>query len=182
MTQQELEARITALEARLRVVEDIEEIQKLMAAYADHLDSLQRLDELMALFTENAKFEVAFPGEAGGGDIALTEAALIGTYEGKEGLRELFSHMNPENYSYTAHLMANPFITVDGDKAKGRWYLLCPFTALTPEGPVAVWEQGTYANEFVKVGGKWKISSMRFQWNFDTPYEDGWAKTRMRGA
>jgi len=183
MTQQELEARVAALEAtvamletRLKVVEDIEEIQKLMATYEDYLDSLQRLDELVALFTDDAKFVVSFHGEAG------AEGVLLGTHEGKEGIRRLLSQLNPKSLSYCAHLVTNPMITVDGEKANGRWYLLCPFIALTREGPVAVWEQGTYDNEFAKVDGKWRISLMSFEFNFSTPYEDGWAKTRMRGA
>lgn len=188
MTQQGLEARIAVLEARIRLVEDVEEIKKLMATYEEYLDSLQRLDEVMALFTEDAKFVVSFPGEAGAPDGAETsgkaegEAALLGTYEGKEAIRGLLSELNPTNYSYTAHLLTNPIVTVDGEKAKGGWYLLCPFTPLTPEGPVAVWEQGTYDNEFVRVDGKWKVSLMRFQFNFSTPYEDGWVKTKMRGT
>ena len=175
MTKQELEAKVAMLEAKIRVVEDIEEIKKLMATYEDYLDSLHRLDELMALFTEDAKFEVSFLGEAG------AEGVLLGTYEGKESIRGLLSQINPTSLSYCAHLVTNPIITVNGKKAKGRWYLLCPFTALTPQGPAAVWEQGTYDNEFVKVDGKWRISLMRFEFNFSTPYEDGWAKTRMRG-
>ena len=175
MTQQELEARVAALEARISVVEDIEEIKKLMATYEDYLDSMHRLDELVALFTEEAKFVVSFPGEAG------AEGVILGTYEGKEAIRTLLSQINPTTLSFCAHLVTNPSITVDGEKAKGRWYLLCPFTALTPEGPLAAWEQGTYDNEFVKVDGKWMISLMRFEFNFSTPYQDGWAKTRMRG-
>jgi len=171
-----LEATLATLEARIRVVEDIEQIQKLMATYEDYLDSLQRLDELMALFTDDAKFVVSFHGEAG------VEGVLLGTYEGKEAIRGLLSQLNPKSLSYCAHLVTNPIINVDGEKAKGRWYLLCPFTALTREGPVAVWEQGTYDNEFVKVEGKWRISLMSFEFNFSTPYEDGWAKTRMRGV
>lgn len=35
MTQQELEARVAVLEARIRVVEDIEEIKKLLATYEE---------------------------------------------------------------------------------------------------------------------------------------------------
>ena len=72
-----------------------------------------------------------------------------------------------------AHLVTNLIISVDGGKAKGRCYLVCLFTALTPEGPAAVWEQGTYDNEFAKVDSKWRISLTRFEWNFSTPYEDG---------
>jgi len=175
MTQQELEARVAMLEARIRAVEDAEEIKKLMATYEDYVDSLQRLEELTGLFTDDAKFVVSFLGDAG------AEAIIVGTHEGKEAIRTLLSVLNPTTISYCAHLVTNPNITVDGEKAKGRWYLLCPFTALTPEGPKAAWEQGVYDNEFVKVDGKLRISLMKIEFSFSTPYEDGWAKTRMRG-
>ena len=158
------------------VVEDIEEITKLMATYEEHLDSLQRLDELVALFTEDAQFEISFHGEAGAKGVPL------GTYEGREAIRSLLSQMNPKTLSYCAHLVTNPIITVDGGNARGRWYLLCLFTALRPEGPIAMWEQGTYDNEFVKVDGTWMIKLMRFAFNFSTSYQDGWAKMRMRGT
>ena len=47
MAQRELEAKIAALEARLRVVEDIEELNRLMATYERYLDSMQNLDDLV---------------------------------------------------------------------------------------------------------------------------------------
>ena len=177
MTERELMDKISSLEARIRMVEDIEEIKNLMAAYTVYLDSLQRMDELLALFTEDAKFSVSSSGDAG------AEKALMGTFEGKEALRALFAQgASTAHYVYMAHHVTNPLIAVDGEKATGKWYLLSPFTALTPQGPRAVWEQGTYDNDYVKVDGKWKIKFMRFQFNFSTPYEDGWVKTRMRGA
>lgn len=175
MTQQELEKRIAELEARIRELEDVEEIQRLMATYVDYLDSLQRLDELLSLFAEDAKCVVVSPGAEG------AEGGLLGTYEGKVRIAELYSQVNPTTSSYEAHHVTNPSITVDGNRAKGRWYLLCPFTALTPQGPLAMWEQGTYDNEFVKVDGKWRFSVMRFEFNFMATHEDGWAKTRMAG-
>ena len=44
-----------------------------------------------------------------------------------------------------------------------------------------MWEQGIYDMEFVKADGKWKISAATFTFNFSTPYEDGWVKTRFPG-
>jgi hypothetical protein len=175
MTQQELETRIAELEARIRELEDVEEIQRLMATYVDYLDSLQRLDELLSLFAEDATCVVVSPGAEG------AEGGLLGTYEGMDRIRELYSQVNPTTSSYEAHHVTNPNITIDGNKAKGRWYLLCPFTTLTPQGPMAMWEQGTYDNEFVKVDGKWRFSVMRFEFNFMTTHEDGWVKSRMMG-
>ena len=170
MTQQELEARITALEARVTVAEDIEEIQKLMATYAALIDSMQKLDEVMALYTEDAKLVVTTRGETGEFE------SFLGKYEGKEAIRGIYSNVSPANYSYMAHLLTNPFITVDGDQAKGRWLLLALVTAVTTGSPVGWWEQGVYALEFVKVDGKWRISAMKFEYNFSVPYEEGWAK------
>ena len=177
MTQQELEARIAALEARMSVTEEIEDIKRLMALYEECHDSLERTEEEVALFTEDGKFVITFSGE----DVGKQDS-FLGAWEGKEGLRKLFSKANPKTLSYVAHHITNPSITVEGEKANGKWYLICCLTRLTPEGPVAVWQQGTYDNDFVKIDGKWKIRVMRFNWNFHTPHEDGWAKTKMWGT
>ncbi len=170
MTQQELEARITALEARVKVADDIEEIQKLMATYVTLMNSLQKLDEVMALYTEDAKLVVTTRGETGEFE------RFLGKYDGKEAIRGVYSDLNLANYSYMAHHITNPFITVDGDKAKGRWYLLALITAVTAGSPVGWWEQGVYDLEFAKIDGKWRISAMKFEYNFSVPYEEGWAK------
>ena len=170
MTQQELEARITALEARVKVAEDIEEIQKLMMTYETLIDSLQQLDEVMALYTEDAELVVSTRGETG------EFKRFLGKYEGREAIRGVYSNVSPENYSFMAHLLTNPFITVDGDQAKGRWYLLALVTVVTTGSPVGWWEQGVYDLEFVRIDGKWRISLMKFDFNFSAPYEEGWAK------
>ena len=61
MTQQELEVKVAMLEARIRVLEDTEEIKKLMATFEDYIDSLQRRPELMlGLLTDDAKFMISF--------------------------------------------------------------------------------------------------------------------------
>ncbi len=38
---------------------------------------------------------------------------------------------------------------------------------------------GIYEDRFKRVRGAWKISSLKFEFKYYTPYEDGWAKTRM---
>ena len=169
MMQHELEARIELLEAKMRMVEDIEEVKRLMALYEETHDSLEKTEEEVALFTEDAKFVITSSGEDVG-----EQNPLLGTWEGKEALRNLFSMVN-SGLSYEAHHITNPSITVEGEKANGKWYLLCCLTI----GTTAVWQQGTYDNDFIKINGKWKIRVMRFNWNFFTPYEDGWAKTKM---
>jgi hypothetical protein len=151
------------LEARIRVLEDIEQVKKLMASYCYLVDAFQ-MDDVVDLFAENAK----------------AEYGPLGSYEGKEGIATFFKEVVPNTQAWSAHQLLNPLVTVEGEKAKGRWYLFCPATIINPER--AVWIQGRYDNEFVKVGGRWKISLLRFVFNFGTPYEEGWVKSRMPGA
>jgi len=77
------------------------------------------------------------------------------------------------------HHMLAPIIEVEGDDATGTWYLLVNQTDRTPQGEVPVWIQDKYENEYVRVGGEWKFSHLRFKFTFYTPYEDGWVNTRM---
>jgi hypothetical protein len=149
------------LGARIKVLEDIEDIKKLMASYAYWVDAFQ-MDDAMDLFAENARAEY--------GPMS---------YEGKDGLANFFKEFVPNTQSWSAHQLLNPIVTVEGEKAKGTWYLFCPATVLNPEGNQAVWIQGRYNNEFVKIDGKWKFSLLRFVFNFVTPYEEGWVKSGM---
>ena len=150
------------LEARIKALEDIEEIEKLMASYAYWVDAFQ-MDDVVGLFADNAK----------------AEYGMLGSYEGKDGIATFFKDVVPKTQSWSAHQLLNPIVTVEGEKAKGTWYLFCPATVFSPEGDQAVWIQGKYSNEFVKIDGKWKFSRLRFVFNFATPYNEGWAKIRI---
>ena len=77
----------------------------------------------------------------------------------------------------TCHQPVTPYIEVDGDEARGTWYLFGMLTSVTPQGELARWVQGRYDNTYVRVSGKWKISRLSFKYNFLTPFEDGWVKT-----
>ena len=150
------------LEARIRVLEDIEEVNKVMASYC-HFVNVSQWDDVMALFADNAK----------------ADWGMLGTYEGKEGIATYFENMVAGIMPYTAHQMLNPIVTVEGNKAKGTFYLWAPTTVKMADVETAIWIQGRYDNEFVKEGGKWKFSLLRFAFDFMTPYEDGWVKSKM---
>ena len=162
MTQQDLEARI-------RMLEDIEAIKQLMWDYTYCLD-YGELDEVLDKFLDDAKMEVRMRGAEEG-----KLAALEGRYEGKEAIKGLFGSVLPEKDRFSfAHLIVNPVVTVEGEKARGTFYLL-----EMGGGERAMWGQGRYDMEYVKVGGKWRISHFRFLWNFFSPYDEGWVKTPM---
>jgi hypothetical protein len=154
MTQHELEARI-------RKIEDIEEIKNLQARYCYLIDTLQG-EKVLDLFAD--KF--------------TAEYVPLATYTTKAELLEFLNGAG-KGTSMMCHQAMTPLIEVDGDKATGTWYLFGPFTNRMPKGEVANWVQGRYDNDYVREDGKWKFSHLRFKFNIQSPYEDGWVKTRM---
>ena len=88
------------LEARIKVLEDIEEIEKLMASYAYWVDAFQ-MDDVVGLFAENAK----------------AEYGPLGSYEGKDGITTFFKEVVPNTQSWSAHQLRSPIVTVEGEKA-----------------------------------------------------------------
>jgi len=152
------------LEARIRRIEDIEEIKNLQAKYAYLIDTVQ-MEKVPELFAD--KF--------------IAEYVPLGTFKSKAELLE-FLKGAASGSSMMCHQMMTPYIEVHGDKATGTWYLFGPFTSNTAKGPVANWIQGKYENDYVREGGKWKLSHLRFKFNIQSPYEDGWVKTRMMQA
>jgi hypothetical protein len=150
------------LEARLSKVEAIQEITNLQARYAYIIDTKQE-KKVPDLFAANF----------------IAEYDYMGTYKTKAELAAFLAASNAASPMFK-HQMQTPLIEVDGDNAKGTWYLFCPFTVTYPEGPVAGWAQGKYENDYVKEGGKWKFKHLRFKFTFMTPYEDGWVKAPMK--
>lgn len=140
---------------------DIEAIKRLKAMYC-HLVDASRWDELEELFTEDAVCDYGF----------------FGRYEGRDQIMNtFFRKLVSSASSFNAHMVHNPVIDVRGDTASGSWYL----TAQTTVQPAnqAVWVMGIYHDEFRRVAGEWKLSSLAFEFKYYTRYEDGWAKTPM---
>jgi hypothetical protein len=157
------------LEVRVRKLEDVEEIKKLMWNYTYWLD-YGEFDKVMDCFVGDAKMDIRTRGEPAEGEAVLNFAC-----EGKEAIREFYSLVLHHKDRFSAsHLILNPVVTVEGDKATGIFYLLEP-TAIVR----AMWGHGRYDMEYARVGGEWKITFFGFLWNFNTPYDEGWFKTRM---
>ncbi|MFC6731632.1 MULTISPECIES: nuclear transport factor 2 family protein [unclassified Haladaptatus] len=121
-------------------VEEFLEISQLKHEYCYRIDDGD-YDEWVSLFTEDGTF-----GRAG------QDPA-----EGAEGLQYFATEIFDNMYQQTAHLLSNPVIDVDGDEATGQWYLLLQFT--DDEGEQQ-WMQGRYEDEFERVDGEWKLSSV----------------------
>jgi hypothetical protein len=147
------------LEKRIRVLEDIEAIKRLKARYCAYCDDSYNADGVAGLFTEDGVWETG-----------------VGRNEGREEIRAFFKQL-PQSISFAIHMVLNPIIEVDGDTAKGSWYLLCPCTRA--ETGRAIWQAGRYDDEYVRVDGEWKFKNLKVShYFFRTPFDEGWVKNR----
>lgn len=154
------------LEKRIRRLEDLGDIRRLKSLYCHLVDrgvagDPQAVAELMGHFVDDSWGEY--------GD--------FGKYEGKESLTAFFGAVVPGLLSFTAHRVHNPVIDIEGDRARGLWYFEVPCTLR--EKNMAGWLSGRYEEEFVRRDGRWMWESITAVFDYATPYDQGWAKTRM---
>jgi hypothetical protein len=152
-------------EEKIRILEDVESIKKLKASYCYWADAgiagdASQMDELIAHFTDDAPWADFGP---------------FGVHKGKEAVGAFFREVVVGTLSYSAHMVSNPIIEVDGDKATGKWYVDVPCTLRGAERPL--WLQAKYDEEYVKEGGQWRWKSITTKFDFITPFDEGWVKT-----
>lgn len=158
---------ISAIEARLARLEDIEAIRGVLADYCHFYDTGwegagRDSARVAALFTEDG----------------VWDAGTVGSYTGREaigGWCATYGHAA----EMSVHIMMNPKIAVEGEAAHGTWTGLCPL--VTPDGE-AMWICGRYDCRLVRQAEGWKIALMKFLPAFQTPYADGFGKIRFFDA
>jgi ketosteroid isomerase-like protein len=145
------------LERRISALEDIEAIKQLKYRYADACDRGYDADTLADLFTEDA----------------IWDGGVFGRYDGQEAIRQYFQDISSD-IVFAMHYMMNPIIEVDGDAARGAWYLFqtCTFA----EGNTPILGAAKYAERYQRVHGTWKFRHLQLISIFWTPYEEGWVK------
>jgi ketosteroid isomerase-like protein len=148
---------LTDLERRIRALEDIEAIKQLKYRYADACDRGYDADTLADLFTEDA----------------IWDGGVFGRYDGQEAIRNYFRGVSSD-IVFAMHYMMNSIIEVDGDQARGAWYLFqtCTFA----EGNTPILGAAKYAERYQRVHGTWKFRHLQLISIFWTPYEEGWVK------
>jgi hypothetical protein len=150
----------SALERRIQLIEDREEIAKLKARYCNFVDGgWDRLthdyDGVASLFVEDGLWE------------AGASPALRG--ETREGIRDYFK--KAQDISFAFHRITNPIIEINDDTATGNWHVLVALTL--PDGK-RVWVAGIYNDDFVRTPEGWKFKTLSFRQAFLEPYEKGW--------
>ena len=153
------------IEARLRTLEDIEEIKRLKARYCAYCDDNYDARGIASLFTEDG----------------VWDGANLGKLVGPEEIRSYFKRA-PERVPFGIHMIMNPIIEVVGDTAEGSWYFFKPETCVLAGANQAVWTAGRYDEEYVRVNGEWKYRRMKLTLIFRTPFDQGWEKERFVGV
>ena len=152
-----------ALERRITALEDLEAIKQLKARYCQICDDDHNPDRITSIFAEDG----------------VWEGRGIGKAQGHAEIRSLFEGFQ-KVISYSQHMVMNPVIEVDGDRARGTWYFFGTFTFY--EGNQAKWQAARYHEDYVKVNGDWKIQHLRVKGPaMSADYEKGWAE-RSAGA
>jgi hypothetical protein len=152
------------LEATIRTLVDIEEIKKLHARYTFLVDE-NKWDDVIDLFADDAVGEWGFGG-----------AGSRGRHEGKKALTRFFKELVPKEASMFRHMVIQPIIEVEGNRAHAEWYMFGFGTYNLPEGKTPAWTQGKYENELIRKDGKWKFKHLKFEFAIQTPYHEGWVK------
>jgi hypothetical protein len=149
---------LEALEQRITRLEELEAIKQLKARYCTICDDDHNPDLITSVFTESG----------------IWEGRGIGRAEGHAEIRALFQTFQ-KTIRYAQHMVMNPIIEIDGDRANGVWYFFGPFTMY--EGNQAKWQAARYHEDYVKVEGEWKIAHLRVKGpGMSADYEKGWAK------
>jgi hypothetical protein len=126
--------------AELQRLTDIEAIKRLKYTYAEICDDNHNPNRICSVFTEDAVWN--------GGK-------QLGTYSGHDQIRDAFSGFS-KSIDFSRHHMTNPIITVDGNKATGKWYMIGVFWKNGKDTTSTV----AYLDEYVKVDGKWLIQNL----------------------
>jgi hypothetical protein len=176
MAEKSIEERLKILEEKNKHLEHeitrlsaINEIQNLMGRYeAVHNNSeMSKSAELFAQHTPDT----------------WAELGTWGRFEGIEAIRKLFTSMEaylPGEHGKEGlmfwHDLATPIIEVAGDckTAKATWRSPGHETRPRDGKLTALWCWGTYAIDFVKEDGEWKIWHFRWFRLFITPFYTSW--------
>jgi hypothetical protein len=158
-----------SIEERIQRIEDVREIENLMAKYA-YLHTAGRHEDTAELFAKKT------PG---------VRVNLMGVYEGTDGVRRAMvkthQSMNIGKPGFLfVHAQTTPVIEVagDGKTAKGVWMspgLETRKNQRTGEF-VAYWLWGNYAVDFVKEDGKWRFWHFHVYPYMVTSYDKSWTE------
>lgn len=160
------------LERRIQVLEDIEAIKRLKAQYAHAADAKYTADHQrkpQADLDHHARLQA---------DLFTEDAIWDGRpqWEHSVGREAFYAVARTSVWSMATHYFTMPHIVVNGDEARGTWYLWQ--TGTMTAGNQAMIMSAVTADDYRRVGGKWLIAKTVFTLRYLTPVDVPWSETR----
>ncbi len=155
----QLEATAAALQRRITLLNDQEQIENLISIYGYYLDK-REWDELADLWADDGTMEIS----------------QRGIYIGKKSIRralELFGPLHISTGYLHNHIQLQPVIHVSADGTRA-WSRTRALSELGTYPTVGIWGDGVYENEYVKQDGIWKIAKDHIYTGFFATYDKGW--------
>jgi hypothetical protein len=147
---------LEALRAEVAALRDKDAIITLQTAYGYYVDKAQ-WDEAADLFAREATLEIAARGQ----------------FRGQDRIRAYLHALPALNHGTVFnHMQLQPLITVDGDRAKGRWRAIMEVGFVDRE---SLCGEGTYENAYVREDGLWKIDKLHFFVTYYVAWDKGWS-------
>lgn len=148
-----------SLEQKVEELYAIESIKRLKARYCQYCDTGYDPQGIASLFVDDGVWD--------GGK-------LFGRFAGRDAIRDHFADIAGQ-IQFAAHLVLNPIIDVDGDRAHGRWWLLMPCTAARRGGKIeGRWLVAEYEEEYVRRDGDWKFQILKIHPKYYAPHLEDW--------
>jgi ketosteroid isomerase-like protein len=133
---------VEEMEKRLKTLEDLEEIKKLMNEYV-FLVNEHKLDKLVGLYTDH--------------DPVAELREDRGIKRGKKEIAEVYASISMSMPIDVGHILAQPVLTVDGDTAEGHWLMY----GFLPDKKIQ-WLQTRFDAKYVREDGRWKIKWLKY--------------------
>ncbi|MGY9057217.1 MAG: nuclear transport factor 2 family protein [Alphaproteobacteria bacterium] len=146
--------RIAALEQRLRLLEDKEEIRALRDAYHACIND-SRYAEIANLFTADAFVRLGYLAE----------------YRGRDAINAGFCGMGERELFFIKQYIHSHRIFVDGDQGTGHSYLQATYGRFGTSYLVA----GRYDDRYQRTANGWRFTEMTIEFDYTVPAGVGWS-------
>jgi uncharacterized protein (TIGR02246 family) len=139
MADDELQAQLASLGARLQSLEDIEAIKELHRRFTKAVAD-RRFATLSGFFTDDAVIDMRRHGET----------------VGRDAIKQHFDGMEAQPLTGAGYVLSSPVVDVTGDTASGEW-TWHRFAVL------GTWEEGRYRCAYRRTEDGWRFSRLHFR-------------------
>jgi uncharacterized protein (TIGR02246 family) len=139
MADDELQAQLASLGARLQSLEDIEAIKELHRRFTKAVAD-RRFGSLSEFFTDDAVIDMRSHGET----------------VGRDAIKQHFDGMEAQPLAGAGYVLSSPVVDVTGDEASGEW----TWHRFAAHG---TWEEGRYRCSYRRADDGWHFSRLHFR-------------------